>query len=400
MGRRFSIAGMVTAVAIMLAFPATAQDQWQTRNWEQLKAETQARADRGAYPVLGIKSEDAREALSEITSLDHDEWGAAWMQVGDRYADRADAEVKQDATAAAADYLAAWRLYTMGRWPLADSPKKQQSYQKAQTAFQAYGQLVTPKIELVAIPFEDSQILVFLQKPTGIAKPPIVINIAGSDSFKDYAAIQTRALPPHGIASLTVDIPGVADVPVPARPGAERIYSRIIDYLKGRQDIDGDRIIVRGQSWGSYWSARVAYAEAARLKGAIYQSGPVDLYFQRSFQEQAFKTKEFLFDYVPSRLHMLGVKTVEEAFEAMPALSLKAQGLLDKPTPPMLLLTGFEDTQVPFEDFLLLLKHGSPKYAWVNPGGGTMGRSATLGDQEIFETVVVPWIAQQFTMEK
>lgn len=400
MGRRCSTAMMVTAAVLWLALPAVAQDQWQTRNWDELKAETQARADHGAYPVIGIKSEDARDALAEITSLDHDEWGAAWMKIGDRYADRADTEAKQDATAAVGDYLAAWRLYTMGRWPLADSPKKQQSYQKAQTAFQAYGQLVTPKIELVAIPFEDSQILVFLQKPTGIAKPPIVINIAGSDSFKDYAAFQTRALLPHGIASLTVDIPGVGDSPVPARPGAERIYSRIIDYLKKRPDIDGDRIIVRGQSWGSYWSARVAYAEAARLRGAIYQSGPVDLYFQRSFQEEAFKTKEFLFDYVPSRLHMLGVKTVEEAFDAMPALSLKAQGLLDQPTPPMLLMTGFKDSQVPFEDFLLLLEHGSPKSAWVNPTGGTMGRSAALGDQEIFETVVMPWIAQQFAAEK
>jgi hypothetical protein len=29
-------------------------DGWQTRTWEELKAETQARAERGAYPVFGI----------------------------------------------------------------------------------------------------------------------------------------------------------------------------------------------------------------------------------------------------------------------------------------------------------------------------------------------------------
>ena len=65
---------------------------------------------------------------------------------------------------------------------------------------------------------------------------------------------------------------------------------------------------MRGQSWGSYWSARAAYAEVARLKGAVFQSGPVHRYFQREWQQEAFKTKEFLFDYVPSRLHMLGVQ--------------------------------------------------------------------------------------------
>ena len=28
-----------------------ADDGWQTRTWDELKAETQARAERGAYPV-------------------------------------------------------------------------------------------------------------------------------------------------------------------------------------------------------------------------------------------------------------------------------------------------------------------------------------------------------------
>ena len=60
-------------------------DAWQTRTLEELRAETQARADRGAYPVFGIKPEDAREALAMISSLDPEAWGAAWMTLGDRY---------------------------------------------------------------------------------------------------------------------------------------------------------------------------------------------------------------------------------------------------------------------------------------------------------------------------
>ena len=50
---------------------------------------------------------------------------------------------------------------------------------------------------------------------------------------------------------------------------------------------------------------------------------------------------------------MLGQKTVEDAFAFMPRMSLLDAGLLDKPTPPMLLITGAKDTQVPFSDFLL-----------------------------------------------
>src|SRR4051794_29299330 len=104
-------------------------DAWQTRSWDErtwdeLKAETLARAERGAYPVFGIKPEDAREALAMIGSLDPEEWGAAWMAVGDRYTWRADAAARRgDAQAVQEALLAAWRLYTFGRWPVARSPQ-------------------------------------------------------------------------------------------------------------------------------------------------------------------------------------------------------------------------------------------------------------------------------------
>jgi hypothetical protein len=92
---------------------------------------------------------------------------------------------------------------------------------------------------------------------------------------------------------------------------------------------------------------------------------------------------------------MLGVATVEEAFALMPTLSLLDSGLIDRPTPPMLLIGGAKDTQVPFSDFMLMLQHGSPKHAWVNPEGQTMGRSPTVKDDDIFREVVVPWVRQR-----
>lgn len=370
-------------------------DAWQTRTLEELRAEAQARADRGAYPLFGIKPEDAREALAMISSLDPEAWGAAWMRLGDRY--RASAVVGQrnaDMIAARADLLAAWRLYTLGRWPVASSPKKEECLVHARAAFGAYGGLVDPPIELVRFAFEGGEIVGLLQVPP-VQKPPVVISIGGSDLWKDTVAIQSRALLKWGIAVLALDMPGTGDAPLPARPGSERMFSAAIDHVCARGDLDGDRVIVRGQSWGSYWSARTGYAEAARLKGVVFQSGPVHHYFQRAWQEEAFKTREFLFDYVPSRLHMLGLDTVEEAFEFMPTLSLAADGFIEKPTPPMLLIAGAKDTQVPFEDFLLLLRNGSPKHAWVNPDGMTMGRSLTVKDDDITAGVIIPWVRQQ-----
>jgi esterase FrsA len=374
-----------------------AEDGWQTRTWEELKAETQARVERGAYPVFGIDPRDSREALAMISSLDPQEWGAAWMSVGDRHFERGqDAARASDNDAAARAFLAAWRLYTFGRWPVASSPNKLQCYERAKQAFAAYGQCVDPKIETLRIPFEGKEIVAFMQRPPGVSRPPVVISIGGSDLWKDTVTIQSRAFLPWGIAVIAVDKPGTGDAPLPVLPGSERIYSALIDHVHARADLDGERIIVRGQSWGSYWSARTGYAEAARLRGVVFQSGPVHHYFQRDWQQEAFKTREFLFDYVPSRLHMLGQETVEDAFAFMPGLSLVDAGLIHRPTPPMLLIAGAKDTQVPFSDFLLMLKHGSPKHAWVNPEGETMGRSLTVKDDQIIASVVIPWVRQQF----
>lgn len=269
--RAFLAIGGAMAFALCLLTVASAEE-WQTRTWPELKAETQARADRGAYPVFGIKSQDAHDALAQIDSLDPDQWGAAWTNIGDRYFNRAQMEEPADANAAAADYLSAWRLYSFGRWPLANSPKKQEASRKAWAAFDAYGRLVNPRIEALTIPFEGKEIRAFLEKPAGVAKPPVVISIAGTDLFRDYTAIVTRSFLPNGIASITLEMPGTGDSPLPAVPGSERIYSRLIDYIKTRSDLDGDRIVVRGESWGSYWALRVAYAEPTRIRGTVFRA--------------------------------------------------------------------------------------------------------------------------------
>ena len=61
----------------------------------------------------------------------------------------------------------------------------------------------------------------------------------------------------------------------------------------------------------------------------------------------------------------------------------------------MLLVNGDNDAQVPIADLDLMLHAGSPKEAWVNPGGGHMGRSSEWPDGKIFEKIVAPWIARQ-----
>jgi len=67
---------------------------------------------------------------------------------------------------------------------------------------------------------------------------------------------------------------------------------------------------------------------------------------------------------------------------------------LQKPKPPMLLIAGAKDTQVPFEDFLLLLRNGSPSMPG-SPRGPDHGRSLSVKDDEITASVIIPWVRQR-----
>ena len=55
-------------------------------------------------------------------------------------------------------------------------------------------------------------------------------------------------------------------------------------------------------------------------------------------------------------------------------MSLAKQGILGKPTTPMLIIAGVKDTQVPISDIYELMNAGDiPKEAWINPSGGHLG---------------------------
>src|SRR6476469_10454473 len=77
------------------------------RTWPELKEAVQERANRNAYPMTGMKSEDVREILSQINSLDRDEWAAAWSRMGERYQTRAAEQERTDPKAASESYLVA-----------------------------------------------------------------------------------------------------------------------------------------------------------------------------------------------------------------------------------------------------------------------------------------------------
>jgi esterase FrsA len=364
------------------------------RTIEEIKVEAQARAERGGYPLIGLDPGDVREALSSIRTRDPDEWAAAWTRVADRYYGAAEAGGSADQRRE--NYIRAWRLYYFAQWPVATSEGKKAAYVKALQSFIKSTQFLTPPLEIVRIPFEGKEIVGYLRLPLGATGPaPLVFAVSGLDSRKENLALSYGALIERGVGFFTVDSPGTGQSPVKASPTADRVLSRALDYLRTRKEVDANRIVLHGVSFGGYWASKLAITEKDRLRGVVVQSPPIHNFFQPDFvRSSTLGNREYLFDSVPALMAVIeNANTVDALIQELPKLSLETQGLIGKPTAPMLVIAGVKDTQVPISDEYLLLSSGDvPKDAWINPRGGHLGREATRWkDPEIFQKVIIPW---------
>jgi esterase FrsA len=371
----------------------------QERTLEEIKTESIHRAENGMYPLIGLDPADVKEAFASIHTKDKDEWAAAFMKVGDRYANEAKSLEASDPAKANANYIRAWRIYSFGRWPVPVSPGKQKVYAKALEAFLAHTKFLDPPLQVVHIPFEGKEIVGYLRLPKDAKGPvPLVIAVNGLDSRKEDLSESFAGILPFGIGFLAVDGPGTGQAPVKVSEHADRMLSAVIDYAQSRPEIDKNRLAIHGVSWGAYWATKMAIVERARLRGTSAQSPPVDAFFQKDFlMNHLFGNREYLFDQAPALMSIIdGANSIDDMTRIFPNLSLVKQGLLGQPMAPMLVIGGVLDTQVPIEDLYLLMSKGDvPKTAWINPQGGHLGRQVKIWpDPLIFKQVIIPWLVR------
>jgi esterase FrsA len=389
---------------LLLSVPCFSQ-QKSERTIDEIRTEAIRRAEVGQYPLIGLDPGDVKEAFNSIHTRDKDEWAAAFMGVADRYMNEAKSLEKTDQAKANADYIRAWRFYSFGRWPIPASPGKQRSYEKAIEAFLAHARFFDPPLEIVKIPFEGKKIIGYLRLPRNANGPvPLVLAVNGLDSRKEDLTESFSAILPFGVGYLAVDGPGTGQNPIKVSENAERMLSRVLDYIATRPEIDKNRVAMHGVSWGAYWATKMAIVERARLKGASAQSPPTDTFFQKDFlMNSLIGNREYLFDQVPALMAIFdNVHTIDEMAEVLPKMSLVKQGLLGKPMAPMLILAGVNDTQVPISDIYLLMNKGDvPKTAWINPQGGHLGRQVGVWpDPRIFKEVIIPWLVHTLEPER
>jgi esterase FrsA len=402
--RSLFVAMLFASVLAFVPLIVFAQQPRPERTIEEIKTEAIARAENGQYPCIGLDPNDLREAFAHIKTRDRNEWAAAFIVVGDRYMAEGDSLETSDPAKADADYIRAWHIYSFGRWPVPSSPGKQRAYEKALVAFRAHTKFWDPPMEIVHIPFEGKEIIGYLRFPKNTTGPvPIVIAINGLDSRKEDLADRFSAVLPFGIGYIAVDGPGTGQAPIKASPTADRMLSRVIDYVDNLPQVDKSKVEFHGVSWGAYWGTKMAILEKNRLKAVSVQSPPIHDTFQKDFVLNSLQgNREYLFDQLPAMMSIFdNVNNLDELLEIFPKMSLVTQGLIGKPTTPMLVMAGVLDTQVPISDAYRLLNAGDvPKLAWINPHGGHLGRQKGVWpDPVMFQEVIIPWIVHALAAE-
>jgi pimeloyl-ACP methyl ester carboxylesterase len=129
--------------------------------------------------------------------------------------------------------------------------------------------------ERIEVPLDGGNVVANLRRPSGAARPSLVVLIPGLDSTKEEFFHLEDAFLQRGMATLSIDGPGQGEVglELPIRHDYEVGVSAMLDAIAGRDDLDLERIGIFGVSLGGYYAPRVA-AHEPRARAVIGLAGP------------------------------------------------------------------------------------------------------------------------------
>jgi dienelactone hydrolase len=189
------------------------------------------------------------------------------------------------------------------------------------------------------IPFESAALVGVLRRPMTEGPHAIVVLIPGLDSAKEEFRTTEALFLERGLATFSVDGPGQgeAEYDLPIRADWEIPGAAIIDYLRGLDGIDAERIGIWGVSLGGYYAPRVA-SGLDSVRACIALAGPYD--FGAIWDELPELTRETF--RVRSR-----TATDDEARDF--ALGLSLEGRAGDITAPLQVVMGKQDRLIPWK---------------------------------------------------
>jgi hypothetical protein len=365
------------------------------RPFTQVRTILVERARQRRNPFAQADPQRVEEALNGLSSVEPQAWVEAFAALAAPHQARAAAAERAGDTQTARDeYLMAYEYWRLARYPAPNSAPKHEAYRASQQMYLKAAYWFDPPLERVWIPFagkdnEGQFVIGDLRKPKDSATHcPVVVHWGGIDSFKEER--RAGAYLAKGIAALAIDMPGVGDAPLDGSLDAERLWDGVFDWIARRDDLDTRRVAIHGASTGGYWATKLAHTHRDRICAAVNHGGPAHYAFQPDWIARA-QAGEYPFELAETLASAFGGKSHEDWIATAPRLSLLQQGVLDRPSAPLLLVNGLNDSIFPIQDMHLLLEHGDPKCARLFADESHMGGPRAID-------VIVQWLAERLRL--
>jgi 2,6-dihydroxypseudooxynicotine hydrolase len=244
-----------------------------------------------------------------------------------------------------------------------------------------------PAGEYVRIPFEGKSFAGILRRPTGAARPPIVVMCMGLDSAKEEMESYESLFLARGLATLSFDGPGQgeSEYDFAIRGDYEVAVRAVIDWLETRKDIDAGNVGLWGVSLGGYYAPRAAAFEK-RVKACIGLSGPYN--FGKIWDTLPELTRE--------TFRVRG-KCASQELARKHASTLSMHGVARQIECPLYLVAGKQDRLVPWQDAERVAQEASgPVELVVIEGGNHVANNRVYK----YRTQSADWMAQQLGLPK
>tara|TARA_E500000331_G_scaffold122138_1_gene119560 strand:- start:6804 stop:7964 length:1161 start_codon:yes stop_codon:yes gene_type:complete len=332
-----------------------------------------------AFTYKGANEEIIKSTLPRIVSNIGNEpgsWVYEWSKLASYYEDQGDDFVEDGYLEKARDsFLISSNYYAMAWFPNNYLPEEKVAYQDHLRTYLKAGNFFDSPLEVIDIPFRGSYVKVYMHKPVGIEKPPLILYTQGADQFKANAFPTVSDLVEKGFAVGTFDLLGTGENENwKITPSGDELHLSILDYFINTNGFDNSRISFVGFSFGGYYAAKLASRNDPRIK-SIISFCPVFIQFTgRSIDQIDNILRSPEGAALVNLLRKAGAENprdAEEALEILSSFSLHNQGLVGSGkniATKLLIANGTNDPLGPVQDMHLLYNSAINADLWLLGG--------------------------------
>jgi naringenin degradation protein FdeB len=211
-----------------------------------------------------------------------------------------------------------------------------------------------PNIEFVEVPYEATTLPALFMKAPGVAgRAPTVVVFDGMDNCKEmsvlFAGLELAA---RGMHTLAIDGPGQGESlrlrGLSARHDYEVPGTAAWEHVAARPDVDPDRVVVMGYSFGGYYAARSAAFEPRYAAGVAFAALHWDLAgWQREVQRRHARDPRTTAQSTFHFRWVMGCADMDAAIDKAREFSLA--DVAGRITCPFLVVHAEDDRVVPVE---------------------------------------------------